>query len=396
MLSTVRTNVINQIDGGLSHYIRYMLETFVFNPAKNHLERFGITLDIRGVHVRLRALIGLVIGDVPALSELTLCKGHSGFKCCILCKNVLLAAHASANDLASGYAITHTCLDCSKFVLHTDGSIQNMMCKLRVESERMTTDDFAQLQLVYGFNYNPFSFLLSDCYSITVASSLMWDWMHNLCEGGLVDKEIGLCVATLKRARAPTTFATISRFVKLFKLPKHLPRIDKLFDASSCAKYLRNEALSCSATQVLTLCPVLAVYFSTFGVSQGYCLDHVHCLLALFHVVSLLDAVRLGIVSPDALAIAVKRHGDLYVQCYGERLVRPKHHYTQHLPDMFRRWGILLSCWVHERHHRLLIRWTENRRNSCSRTSTTIHDNCSQRNAKTRPPLRPPPPALQQ
>ena len=343
-----------------------MLERFVFNPDQHHLERYGIVLDVRGASVRLRASISLLLGDIPALSELLLCKGHSGFKCCALCKNVLLAAHANPDNLASGFAIKHTCLDCSKFVLHTDGSIHNMMCKLRVEKERMDAQAFDELQLVYGYNYSPHSLLLSDCYSIPVASSLMWDWMHNFCEGGLVDKEIGLCMSALRRQNAPTTYATISRFVHLFKLPKHLPRIDKLFTATASAKYLKNQALSCTASQVLTLCPLLAVYSSTIGLGQGKCLQHTHCLLALFHVVALLDSVRLGIVQPGVLAEVVKRHGELYVQCYGESLVRPKHHYTQHLPDMFARWGLLLSCWVHERHHRLLIRWTENIRNSYS------------------------------
>lgn len=37
--------------------------------------------------------------------------------------------------------------------------------------------------------------------------------------------------------------------------------------------------------------------------------------------------------------------------------VHPKHHYGLHLPGQLARCGVLLSCFVHERKHRLVVKY---------------------------------------
>ena len=359
VLSSIRTDELRKIDGGLSHYVEKILSTFVFNPQGHHLERAGMELELRERRFYLRARVGILLSDIPALADLLLCKGHAGLKCCPLCKNVLLHSLAKPADLASGYCVTHACMDPDKFDLHTDLSIQGSMSRLQAQAGGNALPD---LEIIHGYNYNAFSILLSTNFTIGVATSIMFDWMHNTVEGGLLDKEFGLCMAALHRERSPTTYKTLERFIKFFKFPKHLPRVAHLFDKLSCAKYIRNEAFSCSASELMTLAPVLELYFMTFGLVQGYCTDHIHCILALLTVMSLLDAIKWGVVTPDDLADAIQHHGALFVACYGESLARPKHHYTQHLPAIFRRWDGLLSCWVQERLHRLVKRFAASRR----------------------------------
>ena len=43
--------------------------------------------------------------------------------------------------------------------------------------------------------------------------------------------------------------------------------------------------------------------------------------------------------------------------------MRPKHHYALHLPDMLRRFGFLLSTFTQERKHRIVKRYTKDRKN---------------------------------
>ena len=63
----------------------------------------------------------------------------------------------------------------------------------------------------------------------------------------------------------------------------------------------------------------------------------------------MLQAVKTGEISADELRVAITTPLDLYKAAYGEDLLRPKHHYALHLPDMLARFGFLVSKFTHER-----------------------------------------------
>ena len=166
------------------------------------------------------------------------------------------------------WLVTHANLDSTKFVLHTDASVNASMLKLQEACGKVAPAHWDELQIVHGFTFHANSILLSKRLNINVASSVMWDWMHCYCEGGLVDNEIGLCMCALKAANAPTTYATVGAYIKLFKLPKHLPRVDQMFTDRNCSKFLEHKKISGTATQVLSLCPLIAMYFMMIGLKQ--------------------------------------------------------------------------------------------------------------------------------
>jgi len=98
-------------------------------------------------------------------------------------------------------------------------------------------------------------------------------------------------------------------------------------------------------------------------------------MLAVLEVVSLLQSCKVeNEVSPDELEAAIKKHLDCFISAYGEAEIRPKHHYSMHLPDMLRRFGVLVSTFTHERKHRAVKRYSRVRTSSQSFDVAVLED----------------------
>ena len=102
---------------------------------------------------------------------------------------------------------------------------------------------------------------------------------------------------------------------------------------------------------------------------------NVDSMVACLAVVLLLVSVKTGLVSASDLLSAISVHLPLYKACYGDGCVRPKQHYALHLPDMLQRFGFLLATFTHERKHRLVTRYTRDRKNLSSWDLGAIEDN---------------------
>ena len=82
--------------------------------------------------------------------------------------------------------------------------------------------------------------------------------------------------------------------------------------------------------------------------------DYIRSILLVLRVVWLLQSVRRGLVSPDALVVAILMHLNEFLTEYGEGHWEPKHHYSIHLPWMLTAWRQLIACFVTRRKHRLI------------------------------------------
>ena len=103
-------------------------------------------------------------------------------------------------------------------------------------------------------------------------------------------------------------------------------------------------------------------------------MSFVASMIAVLKALMMLQAVRIGEISADELMVAIATHLNLYRDAYGEDLLRPKHHYALHLPDMLARFGFLLSTFTHERKHRVVKKYTRDRKNLKSWSLGAIED----------------------
>ena len=67
-------------------------------------------------------------------------------------------------------------------------------------------------------------------------------------------------------------------------------------------------------------------------------------------------AASIGLATPAEVAAATEEFLRLHQETYNDSLWVFKHHMASHVPTMYERAGRLLSCWVHERKHRLITK----------------------------------------
>ena len=90
----------------------------------------------------------------------------------------------------------------------------------------------------------------------------------------------------------------------------------------------------------------------------------VDSFLLCCHALQLLNAARRGATSPDELHTCVLNFLHAHQLAYGNKYWVYKHHMAAHIAEMWRRSGVLCNCLVHERKHKLVKRFVQNRTNS--------------------------------
>jgi hypothetical protein len=223
VVAVIRVKELNHVEGALSALVSEIINRFFFNPNGNDLDNTGVFFRLHGddaVYPKpLKARIKILLADEPALKDLTHCKGHAGFRCCLLCRNVVLAKFYRP-DLHIN-EIPHTCVDCAKLVLHTDASIRATMQRLAEQKPLLTKGLFEELELVHGYGYQPGGLTCSP--HVAVASSIMFDWMHCYLEGGLLDVELGECMAALKGTGSEISYDKLKDYLELWVWPRCVP-----------------------------------------------------------------------------------------------------------------------------------------------------------------------------
>ena len=208
-------------------------------------------------------------------------------------------------------------------------------------------------------------------------TSIMFDWMHLYMVSGLLPQEFGKCMRALRRNGAPTGYPAVLEFLSKWTWPRSIQiNMRKIFHAKANKTNLESEYFSCSASELLTIAPVLNLFFATIVAAQGYCTACVASLCACLDVVELLATIKNATVPPAVLRDAVKRHVAFRRAAYGPHIdeAAMKLHMTQHLPSMLEDFGTLYSCWVQERHHRLLTKYAGPRKNTKSYERGVMHN----------------------
>lgn len=364
VLATVRTHVLDKYEGGISRFTRECLDSYFFKEGGNNFGTSGMMIPQAAADHPLRALLWSFVADEPALKDFFMNKGHAAMKPCALCANVILYRFYD-EAIHSAHFIPTTCMDYDQFVLHSDASIRGILEHLRVQRGALRPDDFAELEICAGFNHHDQGLSLHT--HVNVASQTMFDWSHTYLVGGLLDEEVGACMKALIKLKSPTSYKVVGEFVAKFTWPSRIaPNHNKLFDVAAGRSHYNAGAFNSTASEMLSLTPVLALYFSAVALPQGFGSPYVTSIIACIDCVELLQLVKNGIVDPDQLKAAIIRHLELFKAAYGDASIRPKHHYALHLWRMLQHFGTLLSCLVLERFHRQPKKYAMQRHNTTS------------------------------
>jgi hypothetical protein len=360
----LRQDIITTLEGGHTQVAKVVMESFA-HPHNS--EVVGVQLRFPdGSTCRVFLKIGVLLADEPAIKEVLDCKGHAGTKPCLLCLNAALhGAHGDGAPLHefSPYLVSIAEPNFALFKKHTDASLRTMLAKLHAYKSELSKEHFELREQLFGFNYNPHQLILNERLRLDVASMVMSDWCHTYICDGIADEELGSLMKAMQQIKSPTTFSELGSYVVGWKQAKQHATLDHLFSDAANRNNLKKSTFNCTASEFLALAPILARYLANVVEKRGQLAGHVESMLAVLHVIELLQAVRRNVVTPAQLAAAIARHFALYVLAYGKSAVRPKHHYALHLPDMLGRFGSLLATFVHERKHRVIKRYTRKREN---------------------------------
>ena len=372
ILATVRLSVLTKYDGGLSRFVRECLTRFFFNTSGGcNFQDPGMDLTTGDVQGLLRAVLWCFIADEPAIKDFFNNKGHSGLLPCVLCSNVVL--HRLYEEAVHVGFVTTACSNFEAFKRHSDASLRALHHDLAAKRDTLTPDEFNEAEISCGLNYSEHSLILDP--HVAIASQCMFDWAHTYVVGGVADVEFGTAMVLLRRLRAPTTYAVLGDFVSQWTWPeRQKPNLRKLFDKEAATSHYGAWAFKSTASEMLSLAPVLSFYFRHIALAQGFAVDIVRSLVAAFDVVALLQCVRHGVVTPEALRDSVERHMNLFKAAYGADACRPKHHYAMHLWLMLKIFGMLASCLPMERLHKIPKRYVKERRNTKSYEVGTLED----------------------
>ena len=243
------------------------------------------------------------------------------------------------------------------FVQYTDESLREVVADLHASREVLGKTEFEARETALGYTYNPASLLLhaNARIRLNTVSVLMYDWAHVLICDGLCSKALAE-----NKAHVSSIFE-FGAYCRQFTLPKRFPTLGDVLSASRLDANLRNRHFSSSASEFLTLYPMLRSYIENIVMKRGELPLHCRSMILCLNVLEKCHTLKASGVSPHSLKRSIERHLDAAYAVYGRAYARPKSHYVLHLWKQLELHGCLLSTLVNERRHRVVKRYTRDR-----------------------------------
>ncbi|CAE7658968.1 UBC6 [Symbiodinium sp. KB8] len=350
-LTCLRSHHCSSI-GGLTCLWRLMLRLFF----TDHDMRKGIVVNTpEGGYFPLFLDFKILVADEAAIKQSIEGKGASGTVFCCRCSNVV-AARSTVSDRRSEF-VSSLCTDYSKFRLHTNATTRQFLAFLDAQQGTASKAHFEALETALGFNLRVHGLLMDDIIGHKVPEAIMFDFFHIYLVHGIVGNELGFFFGKLRDAgfREDRMLA----FVSSFRWPKQFASADakRIFGK----REKKTSPVKAEASELLNALPVLRVFVMMFVMKAGIDESTVQacmCFLMLCKVIDMLQAaVRGMVVDPAELHNTIVKHNNCLLDTYGEAAWVPKNHLSLHLGEFLKKFGHLVWCFTHERKHKLVKRF---------------------------------------
>ena len=355
--------VHRDMDGGMSHFVRIILERLFFNPDGVDISRHGVTMDFsaNGDSSDLHTVFAehrITCADLKALCEVLMSKGQGGTKPCPICRDMV---HSTTNYAAhdeSGRLAPMTDLNTSDRRVHTDESVKALLRRLGTiwdsvqtgETDIKVLNEKTQLN---GYSYHPQCLALSERINYGVISTLRFDWMHVWAVDGIFPREVKILTRTIQQRKprgeeALVTASNLHEYFQRWRWPRAYRGAANAFEGGKFAA---------NASECLSAAPVLEMYFRDVVQPTGLFAAEVASFLLCCKAFMLHQSVSRGHATAGDLKEAVLKFLRQHLDTYGTRTWVFKHHMSTHLWRMV---DFLLGCWTHERKHRVAKRFVKN------------------------------------
>jgi len=350
---TVRSVVVRQMVGGMSALMACLLR-HMFHGVHSPSDA-GILIDLGGLQIRFFFELRQMIGDELALQQLNCHRGASAEVPCMFCMNVKSKRSIDVLHDRAGYFVLVTCVDCEKFKFHSDVTIRKIAFDLRDRSSVETKEGMKTLQKQLGYSYIPNSLLLCPVLKYKPATLTVYDWMHCFLVDGVFNITVGQTMAVAHKLGV--SYKNMASFVATWSWPRRLTQkgaIGKdLFKPSRIATWRKEQKFKCSASEALSLYPVMAAFLQMESTRLGLAENPAFAVLYLCcDVLDHLLCIPRGTCTPEGLAEAIVSFLRLYKLVFGEKHWTPKFHSILHLPRMLAEHKVIIPCFVAERKHK--------------------------------------------
>ena len=350
-----RSTLIHELPGGMSHYMAILLRLLFHKDRSVTDEGFFLPIGDNGSQKMMFITLHVVVADEVALKSLFHFRGASARLPCGLCIN---ATALKGNVPRSPFFRPITCLSFSEFVPNTKAGVRACLAHLADCATRMGPSAFTEEQRKLGWTHSPFNVLLDESLDVDVCASMMLDWFHLFLVSGIFGFEFALFMRLW--GTVDLGFPSLCVFLSKWVWPRPRTKPWKAFENP----VTEEGNLKCSASDILSLYPVIALYVQQILRPLGRFKDQVDSFLALCDVLDILWSLNRGIhVAADILEAAIVNHFTLYQNAYGDLEWVWKHHGCLHLAQFLRKFGYLLALFTQERRHRIIKRFLHGRKN---------------------------------
>ena len=142
--------------------------------------------------------------------------------------------------------------------------------------------------------------------------------------------------------------------------------LEQVFESKRKKSSRKAGTFKCTASEGLSLYLVVAMFTIAVALRdpQHPCRLACLALVALCDLVDKLHAVPLGVVTPDMLRQAVQAFLEACEAAGWTSHLHSKFHWLVHIPIELLRFGMLCACFVHERKHRMVKRYSNDVQNT--------------------------------
>ena len=302
----------------------------------------------------------MILQDGGAHKLVWHCKGDAGTKMCMLCRNLISQRSRIASEDGSAllkFSVVHE----SELDFATDADIRGTIARLAHDAATLSKEMLKLKQQACGFNHEPHGLLMDQNLQRIVkpAGQFCHDWMHGVLYNGVFQTSLYLCLVAFQAAGFPDLYDRIVSFFDVWEPPHHQRALNKaLWTKKAWDSHKKAGIFKCNASEALGMYSILSVFIASIILPWGQCLSEAAAFLALSDVLDLLQATPLQIVNPNHLRESSAAFLKACETAGWREHMQPKFHWLVHFPLHLARFGILPSCFVHERKHKLVKRYS--------------------------------------
>ena len=357
-LGVIRRNIIKKVPGGWSHVLRLLLRRLLLDEGNLLL---GYPMRFLSGSLVFCSL-SHILGDEDALRQAWAAKGSGGVFPCMECHNVSGIGAKSCVREDDDFVVDIGCTDVQRFRRRSNEELWLQVDTLSRSKPYLSQAEFAKQEISMGLVLNEQGLLRDEalrpyCRPMDVQTH---DPTHLLFADGICCTELNLLLPRL--LAAGVSFELLDQFMNAdWSQPRALKRskaIADTFSPSRCKSFSKKRELNMFASEVLAICPPLCHLFEQRPAEGPSLSDRLPLELDSFQkltaVVRLVSRSKHGRVEANALAVALKAHGDAFKLAYSGEGVKPKFHYARKLPHQLQRDGTLYDTFVCERKHSMM------------------------------------------